>query len=99
MSLMYPEPAPSLFGDDAEPSTLGAAVAALRAAGRSLLQPLQAMHQGRVAKLELTASDDRQLGDIAANLDEIEAALTGRVSDSEPDPAQLTLDLPEPRAA
>jgi len=97
MSLMYPEPAPSLFGDDA--SLLGAAAGVLRAAGRTLVQPLQALHQGRVAGLELSASDNRRLGDIPQNLGAIEAALTGRSAESAPDPAQLTLDLPEPKAA
>jgi hypothetical protein len=97
MSLMYPEPAPSLFGDDA--SLLGIAAGALRAAGRTFGQPLQALHQGRLAALELSASDDRRLGDIPGNLDAIEAALTGRSAESVADPAQLTLDLPEPKAA
>jgi len=96
MSLMYPEPAPSLFGDEAQ---LGAAAAALCAVGRTLVQPLQALHQARIAALELSASDNRRLGDIPQNLDEIEAALTGRSAESAADPAQLTLDLPEPKAA
>jgi hypothetical protein len=99
MSLMYPEPAPSLFGDDAQPGLLGAAAGALRAAGRTLVQPLQALHQARLAALELSAPNDHWLGDIAENLDEIEAALTGRSAESAADPAQLTLDLPEPKAA
>ena len=99
MSLMYPEPAPSLFGEDAQPGVLRAAAGALRVAGRALVQPLQALHQGRLAALELSASDDHRLGDIPQNLDEIEAALTGRSAESAADPAQLTLDLPEPNAA
>jgi hypothetical protein len=99
MSLMYPEPAPSLFGDDADQSLLGTAASALRAAGRTLLQPLQAVHEARIAALELRAPDARQLSDFAANLEAIEAALTGRSAALDADPAQLTLDLPAPRAA
>ena len=96
MSLMYPEPAPSLFGDDSESGSLGRA---LRAAGRTLAQPLRALHEGRLAALELRVPDDRQLGDFAEHLDAIEAALTGRSLADDADPAQLTLDLPAPRTA
>jgi hypothetical protein len=99
MSLMYPEPAPSLFGDDAQSGVLGVAAGALRAAGRALVQPLQALHQGRLAALEFRVPDQHELGDFAENLDAIQAALTGRSSESAADPAQLTLDLPEPKAA
>ena len=43
---------------------------------RYIVQPLLALHRGRVAQRELMALDDRQLADIGLQREEIELALT-----------------------
>ena len=43
---------------------------------RYVVQPLLALHRGRVAQRELMALDDRQLADIGLQREEIELALT-----------------------
>ncbi len=43
---------------------------------RVVLQPLLALHRGRVARRELMALDDRELADIGLHRGEIEMALT-----------------------
>jgi uncharacterized protein YjiS (DUF1127 family) len=101
MSPMYQEPAPSLFGTGTQSVSLGLAKA-FRLLNRTLVQPLLAVHRARVAYLELSALDDRQLADIGLHRSEIEAALTGRARISacaEAAPEQMNLDLPTPRAA
>jgi uncharacterized protein YjiS (DUF1127 family) len=101
MSPMYQEPAPSLF-DTAAGTGARSLAAAVGLLNRTIVQPLLALHRARVTYLELSALDDRQLGDIGLSRGEIEAAMTGRALIAAPSdvvPEQMSLDLRLPRAA
>src|SRR5260221_8376091 len=64
-----------LTADPPQPAARGVG-ALIGTLDRLVVQPLLALHRGRVARRELMALDDRELADIGLHRSEIEMALT-----------------------